>query len=413
MRSPPVPALVIGGGVVGHACALSLQRRGCEVTLVDPGLAEMAPSWGNAGHIAAEQVEPLASPAMLRTALRRHYAFGGALDIRNPLRHARWIAGYLRACAPARHRAGRTALRGLLAESLPAWRRLAHAIGQPELLREDGHWVCWESPAGAARGRRAWAAADTGTASFADLPESALAGLRAALPARIAGGIAFRGTAQIADLARLAAALADAYARAGGIRRRTRIEALAARGRRVRALTREGEWIDADRILVCAGIGSRGLMAPLGLRVPLLAERGYHAQWRRHDWPDLPPVVFEDRAMIVTRFAGGLRAAGFVEYAEAGAPPDPGKWRRLRRHVSQLGLPVHGEPALWFGARPTLPDYLPALGRCEGFGNLYCAFGHQHLGLTLAAVTGELLGALCAGEAGAVDLAPFDLRRFG
>jgi D-amino-acid dehydrogenase len=52
--------LVIGAGVVGHACALALQARGRRVTLTDPDRAGLAASWGNAGHIATEQVEPLA-----------------------------------------------------------------------------------------------------------------------------------------------------------------------------------------------------------------------------------------------------------------------------------------------------------------------------------------------------------------
>ncbi|HEX2083714.1 MAG TPA: FAD-dependent oxidoreductase, partial [Xanthomonadaceae bacterium] len=77
-------ALVIGAGVIGHACALALQRQGWQVVLTDPDRAGVAASWGNAGHIATEQVEPLASPAMLRSAPRRLYAFGGALDIRDP-----------------------------------------------------------------------------------------------------------------------------------------------------------------------------------------------------------------------------------------------------------------------------------------------------------------------------------------
>jgi D-amino-acid dehydrogenase len=123
-------------------------------------------------------------------------------------------------------------------------------------------------------------------------------------------------------------------------------------------------------------------------------------------------VVFEDRSMILTRFAGGLRAASFVEYAGVDTPPDPRKWARLREHVEQLGILVHGEPAPWFGARPTLPDYLPALGRSGRFDNLAYAFGHQHLGLTLAAISGELLADLCAGRSGAVASAAFDLERF-
>ena len=59
----------------------------------------------------------------------------------------------------------------------------------------------------------------------------------------------------------------------------------------------------------------------------------------------------------------------------------------LHAHARALDLPVAGEARTWFGARPTLPDYLPAIGRARTADNLLYAFGHQHLGVTLAAVT--------------------------
>jgi D-amino-acid dehydrogenase len=126
-----------------------------------------------------------------------------------------------------------------------------------------------------------------------------------------------------------------------------------------------------------------------------------------------PPVVFEDRSMIVTRFASGLRAASFVEFGRAGRPADPRKWARLRKHVAALGLSF-GQPGReWMGARPTLPDYLPAIGRSRRAGNLLYAFGHQHLGLTLAATTAEAIAALAGEDAPPFDLASFDIDRFG
>jgi D-amino-acid dehydrogenase len=144
--------------------------------------------------------------------------------------------------------------------------------------------------------------------------------------------------------------------------------------------------------------------------VPLIAERGYHLQAARSDWPaDLPPVVFEERSMIVTRFQSGLRAAGFFEFGRASAPPDARKWARLRQNLKDLGI-AFSDPVEWMGARPTLPDYLPAIGRTRS--GLFYAFGHQHLGLTLAAATGEAIGALAAGEAPPFPLEPFALERF-
>ncbi|KRD72465.1 hypothetical protein ASE43_19575 [Lysobacter sp. Root983] len=405
--------LVIGAGVIGHACALALQQRGWRTLLTDPDREGAAASWGNAGHIATEQAQPLASPATLRSAPRRLYAFGGPLALRDPLSIAPWVWRYLRACTPAAYERGRLALRGLLAQALPAWQRLAQTLEQPDLLRETGHWVCWESARSAQQGRASWEHSDIGDTRFDALIARDLDALRTSLRAPIEAGIAFSGTAQIADPRRLAAALHDRYQAMGGGRRYDRIEALSFDDDGVLARTGDGAELRAERVLVCAGARSRALMASVGIDAPLVAERGYHLQWADHDWPDRPPVVFEDRSMIVTRFDGGLRAAGFVEYACVDSPPDPGKWRRLRRHVAELGLPVRGEPSEWFGARPTLPDYLPAMGRSARHPRLHYAFGHQHLGLTLAAISGELVARAMSEAEAPPELAAFDLARFG
>jgi D-amino-acid dehydrogenase len=65
------------------------------------------------------------------------------------------------------------------------------------------------------------------------------------------------------------------------------------------------------------------------------------------------------------------------------------------------------------GERPTLPDFLPMIGRAPGTANLYLASGHQHFGLTLAALTGELIAALVAGRDPGIDLSALSAGRFG
>jgi D-amino-acid dehydrogenase len=127
----------------------------------------------------------------------------------------------------------------------------------------------------------------------------------------------------------------------------------------------------------------------------------------------MPPVVFEDRSLIVTRFRSHLRACSFVEFARIDDAPDARKWSRLRAHVAALGIPFTAPVTEWMGARPTLPDYLPAVGRSRTSPAICYAFGHQHLGLTLAAITAECVTAMFLGEPSPVDLEPFDLERFG
>ena len=398
---------IVGGGVIGLSCASALLRAGHRVTVVEADATRAAASWGNAGHIATEQVAPLASVASLRSAWGRRFAAGGALDL--PVRGAAaWLPFALRFLAASRatrFRAGSDALRTLLAEALPAWRRAAWA---PALVRTDGHFIVWSDAAKAAAGKAAWRRADIGTASLADATTQDVARLEALTSMPIAGAVRFTGTGQISDLEALADALEREVVTQGGqIVRETGILTVA--HGRAQVLGHE-----ADLVLVAAGVGSKALVERAGHRAPIVAERGYHIRAAADHWPvDLPPIVFEDRSMIVTRYADTVQAASFVELARPDAPPDSRKWTRLERHVVELGLPMRPPFTRWMGARPTLPDYLPAIGRSRRATNLLYAFGHQHLGLTLAPITAELVTALADGTQPDIDLTPFDLERFG
>lgn len=401
---------VIGGGIIGLSCSLYLVRSGHKVTLLERSVRRDAASWGNAGHVATEQVAPLASVATLRSAAGRLFVRGGALDL--PLAGVgTWLPFALRMIAasrPARFEKGKRALGALLAEALPAWHRLVATISAPALFSDAGHCLVWESAATAAAGRAAWAVADTGTARFAEASAEQHAVLAKITTAPVAGAICFSGTAQVTDLDALATTLSNAFCAAGGTIREWDADLVLEDGRAV------VPGLDSDRVLVTAGVRSGPLVEAIGHRAPIVAERGYHIRGTTTHWPpDLPPIVFEDRSMIVTRFADQVQAASFVEIHATDAPPDPRKWERLERHVRELGLAIDEPFTRWMGARPTLPDYLPAIGRSRRAGNLFYAFGHQHLGLTLAPVTAEIIAAMVDGTPERIDMAPFDLERFG
>ncbi|WP_404477164.1 NAD(P)/FAD-dependent oxidoreductase [Novosphingobium sp. BL-52-GroH] len=403
------PIGIIGGGVVGLCAGIELLEAGEGVVIVDDDTAARAPSWGNAGHIAVEQVEPLASMETLRAMPGRLFLRGGALAL-PPASLATWLPFGLRllaAARPSRFQEGCAALAPLLERSMSAWQSIAGRIGAPELVRQDGHFVVWHGDDAASAGRAAWETARTGSASVHGVTPDEHEMLSSLCRRRVAGAIRFSGSGQIADLGALRIALRAAFIARGG----TIHEASAAL--RLRHGRAEIAGLDADRVLVCAGVRSRALMEASGHKVPMIAERGYHVRGDASGWPaDLPPVVFEERSMIVTRYRESVQAASFVEFSRLDAPADPHKWERLERHVAQLGLPIAGPFRRWMGSRPTLPDYLPAIGRSTRAGNLFYAFGHQHLGLTLAPITARLVASMIAGGQPELPLAPFDIQRF-
>ena len=409
--TPSSRVAVIGGGIVGATIALALLDRGHRVTVYDADAMGQAASWGNAGHIAVEQVAPLASPASLRGVPARLWGRHGALSL-PPAAVGTWLPFALRLIGASRPRPfahGRAALSALMLDAMPAWHRLARRLEAPDLVIEDGHFIVWESAASARHGAQAWGAVHAPTAAFRPADAGELERLAALMGRAPAGAIRCLGSGRIASHARLREGLRAAIATAGGDWRDASVRLERDGDGRCRVVGAAAH----DLVVLAAGIGARPLAEAMGHTVPMVPERGYHLHGAGADWPaDLPPVVFEDRSMIVTRFENGVRASSFVELAPVDRPADPAKWAALRGHLRDLRLPFDAVHSTWMGARPTLPDYLPAIGRSNRATNLIYAFGHQHLGLTLAPVTAALVADLAEGCAPAIDLAPFSLARF-
>ena len=375
---------------MASSIGLALQARGLAVTIVDTQGERPPASSGNAGHIAVEQHEPLASLAVIRSLPRRLMSFGGPASFPAGA-VAQWLPFGLRllkAANPATFVRGKQVLGGLMGEALPAWRRLLRSVGALDLLREQGNIVAWETGAGARRGRARLQRFESPVARWRDLTARETRALRQQLRPGLADAVRFEGTASVADPVAVLDALRSTFGERGGM-----VEA------RSMSLA-EARRFGCDLVVIAAGVRSAALMQELGLRVPLIAERGYHIQSAQSRWPmTLPPVIFEERALVATRFLSGLRATSFVEFNHPDAPPDCRKWARLKAHAEALGLPFDSSLEVWLGSRPTLPDYLPAIGRSIQDARVLYAFGHQHLGLTLGPVTGELVASMaCEGK---------------
>jgi D-hydroxyproline dehydrogenase len=110
--------------------------------------------------------------------------------------------------------------------------------------------------------------------------------------------------------------------------------------------------------------------------------------------------------------AGRLRVAGTVELGGLHLPPSPHRVQKLVEGARAF-FPELGEPdRSWMGFRPSLPDSLPVIGPSRGGPDVIYAFGHGHLGMTLAPVTARIVTALVAGKALPLDIAAYRPGRF-
>jgi len=168
-----------------------------------------------------------------------------------------------------------------------------------------------------------------------------------------------------------------------------------------------------DHSVVSAGVWSLPLVAPLSVRPRMTAERGYHLMLPEPGVALRRPIGAGDDKFIITPLATGVRLAGTAEFASIEAEPD---WRRsdILLPLAQRLVPglQNGKAQRWMGRRPSTPDSLPIIGRVRGVPQVICAFGHGHLGLTLAAVTSEIVSDLIAGKPEPASLPAFSPYRF-
>ena len=403
---------VIGAGVIGAAAAFALAREGRQVLLLDraePG--EAGASFGNAGHIAAEMVQPLPSPKLLFGFYRELFRFGGALDLspRQALRMAPWIRRF--ASAAFQRTRNTHHLAPLVRPSAEVWERWASAIGRPELLKRHGHYEIALGPNSHAHMKSYSEEMARIGVKTRPVPAEQLLPLQRGANAATGAGIWFEDSAYIVDPLEAVRALVAAARNCAATFRKLDVKGLVPRGDKIEVLNDAAPLI-VDSALVCAGVRSAPLLAAFGLRAPLQAARGYHVEMPGQAAFFDAPVAYVDDHVVVTPMKGRVRATSYMEFRDPDAPADPRKPARLRRQLRVLGYACEPEGPSWVGSRPVLPDYLPGIGRAPGPAKLFYAVGHQHIGLTLAPFTAEVLAAIVAGREPPIPIAAYDLQRF-
>ncbi|RWA60157.1 FAD-dependent oxidoreductase [Mesorhizobium sp.] len=411
--SRTVEIAIIGAGVVGLATALRLAGEGREVLLIDPNEPGSGASFGNAGTLAEYACMPVGNPAVLRALPKL------LLDPDSPFsmrwaalfQLAPWLVRFVRQSLPAATRANAVALAGLLAEALPAWEEMVQEAGLQDLLRRKGCLYLYrrESDFAAGAGGRALRAGFGVHQQVLDAEE--VAALEPGLPATGARGLYFPDSMNVTDPGTLMQRLLDAATVCGTLLVKAEVTGLQIEGSSVR-LSGPDMDIKAGAVVIAAGARSRALAAQAGDKIPLDTERGYHLEFPT-DVPLLNrPVCPVDLGFYMTPMAGRLRVAGTVELGGLAAPPNPRRLALLDRGVRQFFPSLGQSSSEWLGFRPSLPDSRPIIGRSRGSSRVIHAFGHGHLGLTLAPITARLVAALIGGTVDASRLSPFAADRF-
>lgn len=384
---------VIGAGAVGVACALWLRRAGHEVTLIERETIASGTSYGNASTLADYGCLPIARPEIWGSIPTLLFSPASPFVInwsRLP-RLSPWLMRFLGQCNATRFRANSEVLAQLLSSAYDDYQPLFDETPDAtQLIQRRGCLYSY----GEAKNLNA-ALGDITLREQLGIQQQVLTAeemiaLEPAMDGHTAGGILFPSSSHLDDPQVFVETLAAPLLNEG---RMVQAEVVALTQRSEGLLLRyaDGRTLLADRVVLAGGAWSAGLARQVGDRIPLDTERGYHVEFDLEQSPLTRPTCPVESAFYMTPLRGRLRAAGTVELGSLNDPANPARLRYIESRVRHiLGL-KEAIARSWLGFRPTLPDSLPVIGPSPREPRLIYAFGHQHIGLTLAGVTGRLV----------------------
>ena len=408
---------IVGGGIVGIACAHYLSRAGYAVTVIDQDRIGGGCSHGNCGHICASHVLPLNEPANLLAALRSLVNPRAPFRVKPQWRPSllRWFWEFARRCNHRHALSAGGAMKSILDASIREYEALFQA---------DEFEAQWQ-PLGllyvlrTRRGMERFAAQDamlrdTFGVAARRLEGSELPEFEPALRPGLAGGFLYDGDAFLRPDALTGNWTRWLASRGVRFEEGNRVQGVEkTAGEITRLLTDTGE-VTADHYVFATGAWSTAMAAALGCPVPIEPGKGYSITTTRPRTCPRHAMLFAEHRVGATPFDDGFRLGSMMEFSgfDATIPS-----RRIQQLIDSARHYLHepaGEEVLetWCGWRPMTWDSLPVIGAVPGLANGVLATGHHMLGMTMAPATGRLVAEIIGERPTHIDPAPYSPARF-
>lgn len=406
--------IIVGAGIIGICCALSLLEKGKSVRLVDKGDPGQGTSYGNAGVISPSSCVPQSLPGLWKKIPKWLLDPEGPVSIRPGYlpKAIPWALKFLWEGRPGRVTEISRGMAGLNRPSVDLYRHHLSGTGHENLLRDCWYIHAYRNEKWARLEDLDWRLRAAQGASIELVSGDELREIEPCLSKEYEAAILIKDQARALAPGRLGSVLADKVRSLGGTFVQAEAHRLVPGEEGWTVVTDQGE-MHADKIVVAAGAWSMTLLKPLGLALPLEAERGYHLVFRDPGVKLSNSIMEVDAKFVTSSMEMGVRSAGTAEFAGLEAPPNYRRARVLSRLTKRMLPELNTDDTEeWMGTRPTLPDSLPCIDQVPGMPGLFAAFGHSHYGLSMAPQTGRLVAELVTGATPNIDLGPYRADRF-
>jgi glycine/D-amino acid oxidase-like deaminating enzyme len=405
---------IVGAGFIGLASAAWLMSDGHRVTLFDPSGVGQGASFGNAGTFAHYACIPVNNPSVFRDLPRFLLSSESPFRLRWSYlpQIAPWLARFLMSSTPRRYEASAGALAALLGHAQAGYARLLDEPALAQFVRPRECLYLYSNAASFDASRAALGLRKKLGVAFDVLAADDIRQLEPSLAPIFERGVLFSDSWHFSNPQAFLQTLYEKLAARGLTLERSMVSAVQPAADGVTLTLEGGAPRRFDHVVIATGARSAKFARQCGDRVPLDTERGYHVRYPGATQLISRPVGWAERGFYMTPMSDGIRVAGTVELGGFSDTRNR-SLLDLLTFSSKRALPALDQPdSTWLGFRPTLPDGVPVLGRARASERVIYAFGHQHLGLTLAGVTGRIVADLVARRAPLLDLAPYAPTRF-
>ncbi len=405
---------IVGAGIVGICCALSLLEKGRRVRLIDRHDPGQGASFGNAGVISPWSCVPQSLPGLWKKIP------GMLLDPLGPVtipllqmpKMLPWAVKFLRAGRADRIGAISEGMAALNRPNVDLYRHHLAGTGHESLLQDSWYIHTYRNAASINLDDYAWKLRAAHDAPVEVVDGGQLREIEPALSHDFQAAILIKDQARALSPGRIGAVLAKKVTAHGGEILRAQVKALHPHGDGWIVTTDRGE-ISSMQVVTALGAWSAELLSPLGVRVPLQSERGYHLLFKDPGVTLNHSIMDVEGKFVTSSMEMGMRSAGTAEFTEADAAPNYKRARILAKLTKRIVPDLDTENTEeWMGVRPSLPDSLPCIGEIPDHPGLFAAFGHSHYGLGMAPMTGRIVADLVTHTRPNIDLAPYAFDRF-
>ena len=386
---------VIGAGIIGVCTAHFLRKNGHQVTLYDQNEPGTQTSFGNAGLFANHECVTVNSPHLWKNLPSMLLNKNGSLviDWFYVVTHLPWAIRFLRNCTSARAEHIAKSLSSFSSQASLAYEEIFDDVDVSNNIVYKEPIFLYESKELFEQNQYAFNLRKKYDVQFVVINKEEIAKIEPGLEPIYYNGVVLKGESFTNSPLEITQKIFNNFIKNDGHFIKIKIKSIVQKDNSL-FLKYEKKEQQFDKIVVAAGVWSNMLARTIGDNFPLDTERGYHIVFENNNNLLTHPVGWAKTGFYMTPMKDGIRVAGTVEIAGLKKPMNKNMLSMIektaRRILPQLGK-VKSE---WMGFRPTLPDSLPVVGESKKCKNVYYAFGHQHLGLSLAAITGKVIQSL-------------------